>query len=695
MPLNSPDSAPSSLIAGEIQRFFEEGGVLSKCLPRYEFRNEQLAMALAVAEAAEKRETLLVEAGTGVGKSLGYLVPLILKAAVEDKRIFVATGTKTLQHQLMEKELPFLKKYLGADFNYALCVGAENYLCERRLAGLALSAQEDLFGAGSEIASLREWSESCSKGLRSEISFPVSNHTWYQVCRIPELCSGQDCGKGGECFYQRARKRMSWADVLVGNHHLLFANLMSDWEYLPECQILVIDEAHTLDSTASDCLGMEFSHRALRRVWEGLRGKDGKDCLVGALLEIPIEQRLGLLDRIREAEKRFLETIQWFHAEVLAGQPRVAVTKETATRGLEHFIEPLSETVAALRQIGRRVQREEARIECEGYATRLARTLDEAKQIAAMPEDAPWLLWCEELVTRGKSAAEAAATAAFHATPIEPGEILREKLYSHFETNVLVSATLSTGGDFAYTQARLGAGQAKTLSLASPFDYHNNLLVYSPSHLPEPSQFPEFIEEVAAQTAALVDAASGGTFVLCTSYKVLDALYGRFRQKVRTIEFSEFGSGRVRAPKGCLPVLRQGDGSREKILEAFKRAGRAVLFGASTFWQGVDVPGQALELVIITRLPFQVPDDPVIEAKIRLCRERGGNPFNEIQVPYAVMQFRQGIGRLIRSHSDRGVVAILDSRVMTKGYGKAFLDAIPECGVTDSLDQVKAFLSQA
>lgn len=676
-----------------VSQFFAEKGVLSKSLPRYEFREEQLQMSLSVAEAIEGKRLLMVEAGTGVGKSLAYLVPAILKAVHEEQRVFVATGTKTLQHQLMEKELPFLKRHLGVSFSYALCVGSENYLCERRLAAAALPGQEGLFPKENELQALEEWVERSPHGLRSELDFPLSNSAWYQVCRVPELCAGQDCGKCGDCFYQRARNRMIRSEVLVGNHHILFANLMSGWEYLPECRILVVDEAHNLDNNASECLGIEFSQRAFHRVWEGLRGVEGRNCLIGSLLEIPIEQRLGLLEQIRETERRFLETMKWFHDQVLQGQQRLAVSHETARRGLEHFLEPLSQTVAALKLLTRKLDREELKVECEGYTSRLERALMDARKIVEMDEGDPWLLWCEAILLRGKTHPDGYPTAAFHATPIDPGEILRESLYPNFQATILVSATLSTGGKFGYIQSRLGADDSETLSLQSPFDYRNNLLVYSPSDLPEPARFEEYTSSVTHQIVELVSLAEGGTFVLCTSYKTLNALYELFRIQVPSVDYQTAVRERSSRGKHRFLVLRQGETSREKLLDVFKKAGKAVLFAASTFWQGVDVPGQALEMVIITRLPFQMPEDPILEAKVRLCKERGGDPFNQIQVPYAVMQFRQGIGRLIRSKTDRGVVAILDSRVVTKRYGREFLSAIPECLVTDSIEHVKAFLT--
>jgi ATP-dependent DNA helicase DinG len=491
---------------------------------------------------------------------------------------------------------------------------------------------------------------------------------------------------------------MSKAEILVGNHHLLFANLRAGWEYLPRCQVLLVDEAHNLDTVASDCLGAEFSHRALRRVWEGLRGKDGEGCLIGALHELRLETRHGLLAQVREAEKRFGETVHWFHKQVLQGQARVVVSLETARLGLEHFLEPLSEVVASLKQVATRIEDEERALECNGYATRLERTLKEARTVIDMPPEAPWLLWCEEIAPRGRGAFESPATAIFHTTPIEPGDLLREQLYSAFEANILVSATLSVAGDFTYTRQRLGTVEEGTreISLPSPFNTKENLLVYSPSHLTEPSQFEKYIEDVTAQLVDLVGAASGGTFVLCTSYRILNALYDRFREEVPTTAFREMKRGKKKKKKrpssGPILVLKQGESSRENLLDTFRKTGRAVLFGATTFWQGVDVPGQALELVVITRLPFQVPDDPVLEAKIQRCRNRGGNPFYEMQIPHAIVQFRQGIGRLIRSHSDRGAVALLDSRVVTKRYGQLFLESLPECRITDDPEEVKAFL---
>jgi ATP-dependent DNA helicase DinG len=432
-------------------------------------------------------------------------------------------------------------------------------------------------------------------------------------------------------------------------------------------------------------------------VWEGLRGKDGEGCLIGALHELRLETRHALLAQVREAEKRLGETIQWFHDRVLQGQARVVVSLETARLGLEHFMESLSEVVASLKQVATKLEDEERALECNGYATRLERTLKEARTVIDMPPEAPWLLWCEEIAPRGRGAFESPATAIFHTTPIEPGDLLREQLYEAFEANILVSATLSVAGDFTYVRRRLGVSDDTTreISLPSPFTTRENLLVYSPSHLTEPNQFEKYIEDVTSQLVDLIGATKGGTFVLCTSYRILNALYDRFREQVPTTALRDLKRGKKKKKKpasGPVLVLKQGESSREKLLDTFRAAGRAVLFGATTFWQGVDVPGQALELVVITRLPFQVPDDPVLEAKIQRCRNRGGNPFYEMQIPYAIVQFRQGIGRLIRSHSDRGAVALLDSRVVTKRYGQLFLDSLPECRITDDPEEVKAFL---
>lgn len=686
---------PSAGLSEGIGEFFAERGILSRTLPRYEFRPQQLEMALAVGAAIEKGEILLVEAGTGVGKSLSYLVPLLLYAIREEKRAFVATGTKTLQHQLIEKELPFLKRHLPGDFTYALCLGAENYLCERRLADLNPANPTDLFGNANEVAEIKEWSQTCRLGLRSEIDFTVSPQTWFQVCRVAELCAGQNCPQGGECHYQQARRRMNRAEILVGNHHLLFANLRAEWEYLPACQILLIDEAHNLDEVASDCLGIEFSLRAMRRVWEGLRGKDGAGCLIGALHDLRPETRQKMLDEVREAERRYAEAIHWFHEHFLQDRPRSVLSADNATVAIEHFLEPLETVVSSLRLAAQRVDNEERANECLGYAVRLDRAVEEARFVLGLPSDAPWLFWCEEISTRSKSLLEPTRTALFHATPLEPGEILNERLYGAFEASILVSATLSVSGDFSYSRRRLGTwgDRSGEVSLPSPFNTKEHLLVYVPSHLSPPERFEEYVSDLTDQIVELVKATPGGSFVLCTSFQLLDQLYDRFRDRVPSRGFRRPGrKSKAESLTNRILVLRQGEASREVLLESFREEGRAVLFGAATFWQGVDVPGEALQLVIITRLPFQVPDDPVLEARVQRCRARGGNPFYEMQIPHAVVQFRQGLGRLIRSHTDRGVVALLDSRVATKQYGHLFLEALPECQVTEELETTKAFL---
>lgn len=693
--MTSETETSSQELGTEIDDFFKPEGKLSRTLPQYEYREQQLQIARSVAAAAEAGEILFIEAGTGIGKSLSYLVPLILRAVQESKKLFIATGTKTLQHQLIDKELPFLKKRLGLDFSYALCLGAENYLCERRLADCASSQNQDLFGSAGEIGSLKDWASRCRAGLRSELDFPVSAQAWYHVCRIPELCSRQDCGKGGECFYQSARRRLLRAEVLVGNHHLLLANLRSGWEYLPACQMLVIDEAHAFEAVATDSLGIEFSDRALRRVWEGLRGRDGEGCLIGSLHELRLDTRQELLHQIREVELRFQETFHWFHDKVLSGEPRIVVEPETAALGLNHFVGPLSALVASLNLVSKRIGEEQKALDCAGYASRLERTLQEAKAVLNLEEEAPWLLWAEELVNRSKALIEAgSATAAFHATPIEPGEILDEKLYPAFETTALVSATLSTAGDFGPIQSKLGArgARVRTETHPSPFNTQENLLVYAPKNLPEPAKFDEYLFAVANEIANLVSAARGGTFVLCTSFKAMDGLHERYLDNI-SAQSNKRGGARGAGEGPPDAIFKQGEASREKILEQFRKSKKPVLFGAATFWQGVDVPGKALELVVLTRLPFQVPDDPVLEAKIKRCRERGGNPFYEIQVPHAVMLFRQGVGRLLRSHTDRGVVALLDSRITTKSYGKIFLDSLPPCGIVSEMEPVARFFA--
>ncbi len=649
-----------------LEDFFRPGGLLSRKHSGYDHRPQQEKMARAVAGAIDDKAILMVEAGTGVGKSLAYLYPFLTWARRTRGRVAVSTETKTLQRQLLEKDLPFLNREAGVSVRAELCLGAGNYLCRYRLDG---SSREGLLD-GKEIKrqhrKIVRWSEKTATGMIFDLDFLPRNDVWREVRVDTDLCLRGKCPFRADCFYYRARARWVKADVLIMNHHLFFADLASGGALLPPVAGIVFDEAHSLEEIATEFFGVRLTaFRVPQLLGRLLSPRTGKGLLPfivrdSARLE---EWRLAV-DRIRAFHEEFFRLLR----EKFGGE-RKALRLRRAIDAPDHLSRALNELGGRLEKLARGLKREELARELEGYAGR-------AKQAAADLEtlvgqkvpDAVY--WYEE------GASRRLLRQSLNLAPISPAELLRSYLWSKGGPAVLASATLTTAGDFDYFQNRLGLEGCRTLLLDSPFDYRRRALIFADRNLPDPTREREAYEERAiVEIERIVKAVRGGAFVLFTSYRMLDAAYRRL-------------SGRL----GDLPVLRQGDADRYRLLEDFRGAADAVLFGTSSFWQGVDVPGESLKCVIIVKLPFGVPDEPVIEARLDAIRAAGGEPFREYQLPAAVIMLRQGFGRLIRSRSDYGVVAILDPRVLTRNYGRLFFSSLPPAPVTDEIGRVKTFL---
>src|SRR5213595_3206036 len=641
------------------ESFFSPNGLLAKA-KNFERRPQQQQMAGAVAKALEEERHLVVEAGTGVGKSLAYLTPAVLFALEQHKRAIVSTHTINLQEQLLNKDIPILKKILPVEFEAALMKGRQNYLCPRRLER-ALQQAGELFttSEAAELARLSDWASTTKDGSLSDLAIEPDPKVWTQVCSEAHICTTKTCGQTGNCFFQQARKRLLAADVIVINHTLLFMLLGSPEEqlkretgYLFPNDFIIFDEAHTVEQTASRQIGIGVSQYGLRATVQRLYNartrkglftitRDAAGVTLAASLVDEIDAFFRSIDercdfgKGREVRIREIDIVpDTISGRLVALQARVA---EVVKRNDDEFLK------AELQELGRRIH--DARI---GIVTFLQQGAE------------GHVYWVERT---GKTA----QFLTLNAAPIDIAPVLRRMLFREDCSCVMTSATLAVGRpDLAYFRARIGATEVEPLQLGSPFDFQKQMKIFVVQKMPDPRD-AGYHKALEHWIAHFVQKSDGRAFVLFTSYRDMQQVSGAMEKFFATEDMN---------------ILVQGGGApRSKLLEQFKSTPRSVLFGTDSFWGGVDVPGEALSNVIITRLPFAVPDHPLIEAKLELIEERGGDPFTEYSLPEAVLKLRQGVGRLIRTKTDQGIIVILDNRVLSRNYGKSFLQALPRCPI--------------
>lgn len=638
------------------------GGALSGALPSYEHRPSQLEMANAVARALEKKRFLLAEAGTGTGKTLAYLVPALLSG----KRVIVSTATRTLQEQIFLKDLPLLRDEVGLEVNAALLKGRNNYLCAARFEQFE---KRPLFPTPDDAQhwdDFREWAYSTETGDRYETQVPDTWSTWFQVSTTSESCTGAKCPFYEQCFVTRARRQAAECQLIVVNHALFFADLSvklrgsSELELgvLPAYDAVIFDEAHALEDVATEYFGLTSSSGRLANLaTDILTHTPPSDDRVATLTAMALELRT-------RTEKFFSAVVSALvpASEVLENLP--AVDSRLLPETLESTrpqATVLLETLGAIAAI------------CPEDDTNLGafhrRSLEAAVALDACvrADDPSQVYWAS---TRGR-------TLTLRAAPIDVGASLSEFLYDTVDSVIFTSATLRTSSgdqsDFDYVVARLGLQDHKwdALEVDSPFDYQQQALLYVPGYLPEPSS-PEWTIQFAREVFRLLQLSGGRAFVLFTSLRHMEEVHG------------------LVAPHLKVPVLKQGDMPRRALLEAFVET-PSVLFASQSFWEGVDVPGDALSMVIIDRLPFAPPNDPLQAARMDAVREAGGKPFDEYQVPQAALSLRQGFGRLIRTTKDRGVVALGDVRILKKRYGARFIASLPPVKRAVRFDDVRTW----
>lgn len=643
----------------EADQLLGRDGWVARHFEGYEHRPGQVAMAEKAIEALRKGFVLVVEAGTGVGKSFAYLAAALDQAFRKNGRVLISTYTIHLQQQLIEKDIPFLQEVVGQPFTACLAKGRNHYLCLRRLR-YAQSRRQTLFeDRGEDLSALVEWAQRTEDGSLSDLSFLPSPPLWQAVQSEHGICRGRKCPSFRECFYWRARRKLETADILVVNHALLFSDLVLKQSgasgILPPYRFVILDEAHNLEHVAEEHFGIELGPSAIRYLLDALHHHRQHKGLLGRGTAHP--KACQLVERCRRESELFFAQIEAWYDQA---------AEETGGRCPPEFVsdnisKPLRELRLELTRLAREEDNEDQQLEYQRLIDR-CQEIEQDLRIFLSQSQEGFVYWVEPGSAGRKSV-------VLRSAPLDVGPYVKGCLFDVYKSVVLTSATLSCGqaeNGFSFFTRRIGLQEYQDLQVGSPFDYSRQVRLYIEANMPDPNS-KAFQEKAVQAIQKYLLKTEGRAFILFTSYSML-------RQTASLLE--------PWLAEQQMTALIQGEGQdRAALLAQFKVRPRCVLFGTDSFWQGVDVPGEQLSNVIIVRLPFAVPNHPLIQGRIERLRSEGRNPFYEYQVPMAILKFKQGFGRLIRRKTDQGIVAVLDSRILQKPYGKQFLEAIPECPV--------------
>jgi len=606
-------------------------------------------MAEAVEAALAEKKHLLVDAGTGTGKTLAYLVPALLCG----KRVVVSTGTKNLQEQLFYKDIPFLQQHFDRPLQVCYMKGRANFACRQKIYD---ADREPILSGLEEIADfqiIREWEKTTTTGDRSEIkTLPESSSAWHKVDARRELCTGQKCQQFERCFLTEMHRRAHESDIIIVNHHLFFADLaVKDDDFggiIPEYAAVVFDEAHEIEDVAGKYFGVGVSNYQFQE-------------LVRDIAAVSRAKQFGSGELDRTLDTLDDRAQQFF---LLFGETEGRIAFKGHAAFFDQHGEALEDLLRALELIGSHLQLVKTSPDEVIPLFRRVLELQQRLEFWRKGADRSYVYWVER---RGRGC-------FLQATPIDVSSLLEEKLFDKLDTVILTSATLAVGETFEFAERRLGIRHTRSLVVPSHFEYAKQALLYVPQHLPDPRS-PAFTRAAAEEITSILRHTRGRAFVLFTSYQQMRLVYDRVSLDID------------------YPTLMQGTGPRNALLDEFRATPHCVLFATSSFWQGVDVQGDQLSCVIIDKLPFAVPSDPVVEARIERIREEGGNPFYEYQIPQAALALKQGFGRLIRSKTDRGVLVLLDNRITKQRYGQVFFDSLPPYAFSTELDAVENFFN--